>query len=198
MSKRSKLSVLILAAGASTRMGKPKQLLAWKNTTLLGHAIAQAKQVSETIFVILGANSKEIKEKINDDVIVLENPNWEIGMGTSIACGVNELICINSHDAVLIMLADQPLLEAPYLLKLKERFFTSEYKIIATVYGSKNGVPAVFDASLFAKLSVLNDDYGARKLMQEYKDSLHALDSNGKALDIDTPRTYQKLLNENV
>lgn len=192
------LSVLILAAGASTRMGSPKQLLVWKNTTLLGHAIRQAKQISDAVFVILGANANDIKNTIEDDVVVLENPNWRKGMGTSIALGVSELIEFHSFEATLIMLADQPLLEAPYLLRLKESFLESECKIIATSYGLKNGVPAVFDASLFAKLSALNEDYGARKLMEAYSDSLKAIDPNGRALDIDTPETYQQLLNENV
>ncbi|WP_350288452.1 nucleotidyltransferase family protein [uncultured Croceitalea sp.] len=198
MSNRNKLCVLILAAGSSSRMGSPKQLLAWKNTSLLGHAISQAKQVSDDVFVILGANANDIRSTIGNDVVVIENPNWEKGMGTSIALGVRKLIALYSFEAVLIMLADQPLLEAPYLLGLKENFLGSEYKIVATSYGLKNGVPAVFDASLFADLSVLNEDYGARKLMEAYSDSLKTIDPNGKAIDIDTPDTYQQLLNQNV
>ena len=114
-------------------------------------------------------------------------------MGTSIAFGINEILESYSFDAVLITLADQPLLEASHLSDLKERFFASKYKIVATSYESRNGVPAIFDASLFNKLRTLNEDYGAQKLIKEYKGSLEAIDPKGKAIDIDTPEAYQQL-----
>jgi molybdenum cofactor cytidylyltransferase len=197
MLNQKELAVLILAAGESRRMGAIiKQLLPWKDTTLLGHSIQQAKKISDKVFVVLGANKERIKSTLRKDLTIIENPNWNMGMGTSIAIGVSEIAKNSTIKAVLLLLTDQPLLEASYFLELKENFSKSECNIVATSYDNKNGVPAIFDASLFSELGTLNKDYGARKIMRKHIYSLKSVNPNGKAIDIDTPETYEQLKNQ--
>ncbi len=190
------IAVLILAAGASSRMGQPKQLLPWGETTLLNHAIIQAKEVSKEIFVVLGANKESIEKTLSNKVSVIFNPGWEKGMGTSIAVGISEIEHNYDFNAVLIMLADQPLLDGNYLSELKQSFFSNEIKIAATKYRNNHGVPAIFDNSLFQELGKLNQDYGAKKLIKKYSQELTGLNSYGKEIDIDTFETYQQLVSK--
>jgi molybdenum cofactor cytidylyltransferase len=189
---KENIAILILAAGASTRMGEIKQLLPWGNTTLLNHTISQLNKFSNNIFLVLGANGKKIKPTVPNCTIVY-NPNWENGMGTSIAAGVTAIEKIGLFEAALILLADQPLLTTEYYLEMISIYKKDKYKIVATSYGDKNGVPAILDASLFKQLKALNKDYGARKLMQKYSEDLKSIDPEGKAIDLDTPEVYQKL-----
>ncbi|WP_083191598.1 nucleotidyltransferase family protein [Formosa haliotis] len=127
------LKVIILAAGSSSRMGRPKQLLPWGNTTLLEHSLHTVLELEslETL-VVLGANFNLIKEHIiNYPVTILDNKTWQEGLGNSIAFAVN-YICKSSEkvDAVLIVLADQPFIRPSYLKdmmasfqKIKNRFW---------------------------------------------------------------------------
>jgi len=112
MKENQNIALLILAAGESRRMGnKIKQLLPWKNTTLLGNAINQAKKTEvRDIFVVLGANIKEIKTTLDDESItILENNNWKSGMGSSIVTGIRHLNSSNhKYDGALVILTDQP------------------------------------------------------------------------------------------
>ncbi len=191
------IAVLILAAGASTRMeGGPKQLLPWKNTTLLGHSIEQAKKISDFVFVVLGAHADKIKEIIPNDVEIINNPNWEYGMGTSISAGIKHLLNSTNSDisGLLIMLADQPFLDAPYLSQLKAEFDKGTHKIAATSYGKKLGVPAMFHPSLFLELSKLNQDVGARHIIEKYKSDTIPIFPNGKQIDIDTENEYRQAI----
>ncbi|MDT0539704.1 MULTISPECIES: nucleotidyltransferase family protein [Croceitalea] len=194
MVKNDNIAVLILAAGASSRMGQPKQLLPWGETTLLNHAIAQAKKISKNVFVVLGANQDLIKSSLTRGVIAINNPFWKMGMGTSIACGISEILKLDEFSSVLVMLSDQPLLDSNYLTELKNLFFNSDCKIAATVYQANKGVPAVFDHSILNQLTRLNKDYGARRLMKEFESELKGLEPEGNEIDIDTFETYQKLL----
>ncbi|MEX0362442.1 MAG: NTP transferase domain-containing protein, partial [Allomuricauda sp.] len=121
------ISTIILAAGASTRMqGTVKQLLAWGKTTLLGNAIEQAKPVSSQVYVVLGANARHISESMEIKANVVHNPDWKTGMGSSIAFGINEVMKSDViPQAVLIMLADQPLIDSSFLTELKTNFLGS-------------------------------------------------------------------------
>lgn len=194
MKNKDNIAVLVLAAGKSSRMRQPKQLLGWKKTTLLNHAIDQAKEVTQHVFAVLGAYKDTIEVSIPNDVTIVFNPNWEQGMGTSIALGISELQNRYNFNAVLIMLADQPLLDSRYLYELKELFMKSECKIAATFYGKSNGVPAIFHNSVFDELIKLNQDYGAKKLMKKLTSDTKSLHPKGKEIDIDTFETYQELL----
>ncbi|MEE1963439.1 nucleotidyltransferase family protein [Allomuricauda taeanensis] len=193
------IPILILAAGASMRMGgKTKQLLPWAGTTLLGHAIQQATQVSETVVVVLGAKSELIEQQVPNQVETIVNPNWEQGIGSSISVGVGHILNLcKTMDGVLIMLGDQPFLDADYLQKLVRGFNNGEHAIVATSYGKKMGVPAIFSPSVVTELSGLNQDVGAKQIIEKYADRAKGMDPEGKEIDVDTMETYHRLYASN-
>ncbi|MEM1260255.1 MAG: NTP transferase domain-containing protein, partial [Bacteroidota bacterium] len=106
----SKIAILILAAGRSSRMGKPKQLLSWKKTTLIGNAVAIASSLTNHFLVVLGANALKIKPYVPEGKATL-NEKWQEGMGSSLSHGVTALASKYEPRAILVMVADQPLLE---------------------------------------------------------------------------------------
>lgn len=186
-----KTGILILAAGASVRMGQPKQILPWKNSTLLGHAIEVANSISSTIMIVLGANAEKIKKQLPNQVKNILNKDWESGMGTSIAKGIAAFEQSADLDRVLIMLVDQPLIDVQYLQKLIDNANQNLNNIVATTYKNNAGVPALFPKKYFSELKLLNADYGAKHLMRKLEENLTLVDSNGKAADLDTPSNYQ-------
>lgn len=193
----SKVSVLILAAGSSSRMGKIKQLLPWKESTLLGYTIEMAKlsKASEVI-VVLGSNARLIKETIETtEVVFLENTKWKEGLGTSIACGADYLLNHDKEaDAVLVLLGDQALMNTEYVDKIIDLYSSGESGIIGTEYGEIIGVPALFERSYFSDLLKLDGDQGAQILLKKLGDKVIGLNPKGKAFDVDTLEDYNSLL----
>lgn len=193
----SKLAVLLLAAGSSSRMGVPKQLLKWNNTTLLQHTINTVKQIKQDeVALVLGANFENIKSKIDTtELTVIYNENWEKGLGNSIACGINQIIkSVQQIDNVLIMLADQPLIDSNYLNEMIETQLLNPDKIICTSYQNKRlGVPAIFNKIYFKELSELNHDKGAKDLLNKNSDNILFLDGTYVISDIDTMEDYEAL-----
>lgn len=195
------IAILIPAAGASRRIGTPKQLLKWGNSTLLGHAIETAEQLNPSeIIVVLGAYYDKIKGEIDHNPIkILKHENWENGLGSSIAFGVKHILTnANQFDAVLIYLPDQPLIVSKYLIEMANKFKFEDHKIIATSYGNeKFGVPAIFDKTYFEELEALKDDEGAKKLIEKYSESATSLDISPLIADIDTEEDYKILYDSN-
>lgn len=193
----STVSVLILAAGSSSRMGKIKQLLPWKESTLLGHAIEIAKlsKASEVI-VVLGSNARLIQESIETtEVVFLENTKWKEGLGTSIACGIDYLLNHNKEaDAALLLLGDQALINTEYVDKIIDLYSSGESGIIGTEYGEKIGVPALFERPYFSDLLKLDGDRGAQVLLKKLGDEVLGMNPKGKAYDVDTLEDYNSLL----
>jgi len=195
------IATLILAAGNSSRMGVPKQLLPWKNSFLLNHSIDTATQVPNSkTYVVLGANHDLIASKINRiDTEILYNANWKLGLGSSISFGVKSIMkSEQKFDAVLIMLSDQPLIDSNYLNGLINLFKTGSNQIIASVYEpEKLGVPALFDVCYFEELSKLDDDKGAKKIIENHIDNVISLRANDLISDIDTMEEYERLYEGN-
>ncbi|NAY90949.1 NTP transferase domain-containing protein [Muricauda sp. JGD-17] len=190
------IATLILAAGASTRMkDKIKQLLPWEDSTLLGHTIKQAKAVSNLCYVVLGANSEIIQKTIPTDVKTIQNPDWANGMGHSIATGVSHITNRKKElKGILILLIDQPLLDATFLMKMKNIFDSGAHRIVATSYGERLGVPAIFDKSLFSQLQELNQDHGAKAIIMKNKNYIAKVEPLGREIDIDTLEKYNQLI----
>ena len=189
------VSVLILAAGASTRMkGEIKQLLPWGKHTLLEDAIYQAKIVSKNVYVVLGAYAKKILKTVSMNVEVIQNNNWEMGMGNSISCGLKHIAEIENPEGILIMLADQPLIDATYLREMLKTFDEGKSEIIATAYQSGPGVPAIFDNSILPELLSLQGDIGARKIIKNHLLRTKLISPNGKEIDVDTKENYLQII----
>lgn len=194
-----KIVILILAGGKGSRMGTIKQLLPWKGATLLEHAIYQSKMSrASDIIVVLGANASEIRSKIKDnDIQFIDNPEWESGLGTSISCGVH-YIQNNRPDAkgVMVLLADQPLIDTEYINNMLDAFMKNSNDMVTTNYGNREGVPAIFDKEYFLELQSLNQDFGAKELIQKNNHLNLSINPKGKEKDIDTPEDYKALLKE--
>lgn len=194
------IAILILAAGNSSRMGERiKQVLPWKNNTLLGNAVEQAvTSIANTIYVVLGAYEEVIKTKVNlEEAVTIQNTNWENGLGNSITAGMEHFSAKSlSYDAVLIMLADQPLIDSNYLNKMMEHWKSNPNKLITTQYKSRSGVPAIFGKEHFERLKSLNKDFGAKDIIASHKDAILALNPEGKEIDIDSWETYQEVCNQ--
>lgn len=194
MVRYKNITILILAAGASRRMNGIKQILAFNENTLLGIAINEAKNVqAECVYCILGANAEKIESIISfDGVEKIYNDNWEQGIGSSISKGV-EFITEKSPetDAILIVLADQPFVNAKYLNQLIVQYQQKATKIIATNYNNKAGVPAIFPKKYFEELSQLTGDNGA-KLILKKMDNVELSTESVDTFDIDYPSDIPK------
>jgi len=193
-----KIATLILAAGESKRMNGIKQLLPWKDSTLLGHAITQSLQSStDEVYVVLGANMNKILDAVDTrKVNLVINDDWSLGMGTSIAAFIrffraNQL----DFDGILIRLIDQPLLDVEYYNLLINKYIDTKH-IIASSYESGYGVPVVFDKNYFDELLVLKSDKGAKGIIKKHKKALIVIDSEGGTIDLDDEQTYLKYYNK--
>ena len=189
-----------MAAGSSSRMGTPKQLLSWNNSTLIESAIKTALQVQKTkVYVVLGAHFELIAQHIKTYPInIVENPDWEKGLGSSIAAGVKAIDQHHDLEGVMIVLADQPLVSSTDVLHLIKHFESGKNRIVATAYNEDNiGVPAIFDHSYFDALAKLNEDRGAKSILKEYSEQVCTVSLPNKLLDIDTPEGYEQLLKIN-
>ncbi|QCX00050.1 nucleotidyltransferase family protein [Aggregatimonas sangjinii] len=188
-------AVLILAAGSSSRMGRPKQLLPWGSQTLLQNAVnnANASRCDEAV-VVLGANADIIRNSLQPGTVSVVNTDWENGMGSSIARGMQFLSKKETpFEVVLIMLGDQPFIDADYLNNVRSTFQGSQKNIVATDYGNRAGVPALFGSKYFEQLSELNSEYGAKELLAENMADIHLLKAGVKTADIDTEADYSRL-----
>lgn len=193
--KTDRCAVLILAAGSSSRMGRPKQLLPWGPHTLLQNAVnnANASRCDEVV-VVLGAKADNIRKSLQRGTVSVINTHWEHGMGSSIASGMQFLLNKKtSYTAVLIMLGDQPLIDTDYLDNLLSTFQEIRKNIVATDYKGRAGVPALFGSKYFEQLSELNSEYGAKELLAENMVDIHLLIAGVKTADIDTEADYLRL-----
>lgn len=190
----SNVAIIILAAGASTRMGKPKQLLPYQGSSLLQHTIESAiASVCKPVVVVLGANAQHIRPEIAQPAVqVVENPQWNLGMSASIRSGILSLS--ESIDAAVITVCDQPFLCAEIINNLVERYHSSGKAIAASEYAGTLGVPALFGRALFSELATLGDSVGAKHLINKHLNQVFGVPFPLGAVDIDTPQDYEQLL----
>ncbi len=193
----SDIPVLLMAAGASTRMGRPKQLLPWNKTTLIEHQIQTLRHISNSVFVILGAHSEAIIPVINKtSVRIMTNPNWLEGMGNSIAFGLQKLLEEQPDcKAVLIGLVDQPLIDTHHCKQLIASFEQGQQHIVVSENPNADwwGAPVLFDRYYFSELRKLNGDVGAKKIARNYEEHVIKVKSSCSLVDIDTPEAYNRL-----
>ncbi|MCX2679943.1 nucleotidyltransferase family protein [Galbibacter sp. EGI 63066] len=193
-----KTAIVILAAGASTRMGQPKQLLKWGDTTLLGHSVFLVRNtVAEALFVVLGANAKQISKTLDENVEVLLHKDWEKGLGTSIAFAVSELEKKN-FDGLLFILADQPFVTSAYLNQLIKSFHNDGKGIVASKFNGRMGVPAIFSSTYFEMLKKLNSDVGAKHIIQSHQNDLKTFKADDLITDLDTMEDYERALKDKL
>ena len=195
-SDAEKFGIILLAAGSSSRMGRPKQLLPYQGNSLLQRSIdvAMATKVQH-IVLVLGANADTIQKHISvDGPLVVVNDKWQEGIASSIRLGITTISAIDKAiTGVLIMLCDQPLLTHHVLLKLLATHQATNKMIVASSYGDTVGTPAYFHRLLFPYLLLLQGDTGARSLVDLHTENLAIVPFPGGAIDIDTEDDIDKL-----
>jgi len=188
--------VIILAAGSSSRLGKPKQNLVFQGQTLLQRTIQNAlASICESVIVILGANAEVVQSTIQDQPIpVIYNPDWTEGMASSICLGIRELKKeLPNIKSAILMLCDQPFADAVIINQLIQKKLVTDKTIIASAYDGTIGSPALFDQSHFDELSQLTGSNGAKKLLAKYADEVATIPFLLGSIDIDTVGDYERL-----
>jgi len=187
--------IIILAAGQSSRMGKPKQQLLYKGNSLLQHTVNIALQSPyRPVIVVLGAFADDILPTIAPKPIdVIINTKWEEGMASSIRAGIDYLQATPDIDNALIMLCDQPHVSSRLLTDMAREKSQGNKGIVACAYNSTTGVPVLFDKKYFPELLLLSGQEGAKKLLAAHSADIGTIDFPLGAVDIDTIEDYQKL-----
>ncbi len=189
-----KISAIVLAAGASTRMnGRVKQLLPWRGKTLIENAIhAGAQSQADETLVVLGAHADAIQpivEKTGARVVV--NSEWAEGHATSIRAGLNALA--PEIAAAIFINADQPFLTPAVVDALIRRYRETDAPIIASVFAGRRGSPVLFDCAYFAELKELRGEQGGRELLAKYPVARVEFDDARLAIDVDTWEDYERV-----
>jgi molybdenum cofactor cytidylyltransferase len=191
------VAAIVLAAGASTRLGRPKQLLELQGETLLARALRLAAEAGAApAIAVLGANCEMVRASIaSPSVICTFNQNWEQGIASSIHAGLDALEAhAPDSTGVVLLTCDQPRLTASHLQSLLEAFGAHGGNVIvASRYAGALGVPAIFPSSAFAGLRKLQGDIGARPLLANPPCPLIEVDFPGGEIDIDTAADLAQL-----
>ena len=189
---------VILAAGASTRFGTPKQLFRWRGRTLLQHALAHARQtVSDRVVIVTGAYANQLDVVLGPDrAVCVYNAGWRDGMGSSIRAGIAALPA--DCAAALLMPCDQPLVDGRDLAALVGHWRNRPMRAVASGYAGIFGIPAVLPARLFPALGELHGDRGAREVLRREGHRLDVLELPAGHLDVDDRFAASRLDDEDA
>ena len=185
-------AAIVLAAGASSRLGQPKQLVRTDGETLLRRTTRLAGEAGcSPVIVVLGWNGELFVRELDGlTAQTVINPNWQQGMASSLKCGLE---CVSGSANVMVLVCDQPNLNALLLQKLLSTHSERQLPITASAYGEALGVPAVFSSSLLSELQALTGDQGARKIIARYAGRAAAVPFPEGEFDIDTPADLARL-----
>jgi len=183
-----KTGIILLAAGSSSRLGRAKQLIEFQGKTLIQKAIDEAKKSeANCLVVVLGSNPDLIQTGFDiSSTQFIVNPDWQHGMSSSMQSGLRFLMEKEDVDQVVLMLCDQPFVDASLLDQLITAKDTSGKGIVAAAYSNTLGVPALFEERYFEDLLQLTGSEGAKKVIFNHQAEVHALDFPLGAVDLDT------------
>jgi len=186
-------AAIVLAAGASTRLGQPKQLIQVKNEFLVDRAVRLATEAGcAPVIVVLGAFAELIRREAKLDAQIAENNLWQEGMASSIRAGVNALEEISpTADTLLLMTCDQYAITVDDLNRLIAA--SASGNVAASAYAGGIGIPAVLPHRYFDELRTLTGDRGARVLLLQHAEQVIAIPCNNAAFDVDTPDDLLRL-----
>lgn len=190
-----KTGLILLAAGSSSRLGRPKQLIEFQGKKLIQKAIDEAqKSKADTLVVVLGWNPELVKSGFDSEKILhVINENWQEGMATSMQAGLRFLLEKEQPDQVILMLVDQPFVDASILNQLISLKGKSGKGIVACSYSDTLGVPAIFDQIYFKEMLELKVSEGAKKVILRNKADVFELDFPQGAVDLDTEEDLDRL-----
>jgi molybdenum cofactor cytidylyltransferase len=188
LGKETKIRFLILAAGASRRLGQPKQLVKFKGESLVYRISKEAlKSQVGNVTVVTGYKNEEISAEIEGlDVNTYFNSEWKEGMGSSIRNGLSAILQEDPEtNAVIIAMVDQPYVSAAHFEKLFNAYDSSRPMIIASAYGGTFGVPVLVDNFYFEMLKGLKGDEGGKKIFVNYLKNIVEIPFAEGSIDID-------------
>ena len=190
------VGAIILAAGASTRMGEPKQLLAFDGSTLVRRAAhAALSSTSREVVVVVGANAERVGKEVADlPVTIVFNGRWSEGMGTSVRAGLEASDGERVLAAAVLMPCDQPHLSAEVLNRLMDAHHETGKPIVVSGYEEVWGVPMLFARSLWPELRVLAGDRGAQGVARRHAGEVECVPFPLGAFDVDTRADYGAFL----
>jgi molybdenum cofactor cytidylyltransferase len=179
-----RVAAVVLAAGASTRLGSPKQLVMLGGEMLLERAVRVAREAGcVPVVVVLGASAEAIQSECElGDAIVVTNQDWTEGMGASVRLGVRVL---RDVDGCVVMTCDMPAVTASHL-----RLLISSGELTASGYAGRRGVPAYFPVAMFPELMKLRGDTGAKELLR----SAHCEELMGGEFDVDAAEDLKRVM----
>ena len=198
MRKTLNMGVILLAAGSSSRLGEPKQLVEFKGKTLLQNTMdCLSPFLFDCRILILGAQKEKIQKEIKTSGFeVLTNTSWKEGMSTSLKMGIDYIQKKYPQiENILIFLCDQPFVSKDLIQSLIDKHKNNNSGITASLYGDTLGVPVVFGSSFIPELLELSGDQGARKIINKYKEEVEFVEFEKGEFDVDSPEDL-KLLKE--
>jgi molybdenum cofactor cytidylyltransferase len=184
----TQIEILILAAGASRRLGQPKQLVKFKGATLINQMTSEAiKAKIGGVTVVTGAHKEAVADEIRDlNAEVYFNEEWQEGIGSSIRNGLRHLLQNKPEtNAIVITMVDQPFVNAVHLQKLANAYNPSRHMIIASAYAGTFGVPVLVDSFYFDMLLGLKGDEGGKKIFVNYLKNIVEIPFIEGSIDID-------------
>ena len=191
------VGAVILAAGSSSRMGSPKQILQFRGESLLRRAaLAALGGGCFPVIVVTGANAELSRRELDGlDAREVFNPHWETGMASSIRAGLEALLGADADiEAAVFLLCDQPHVTADVISGLAAAYRGTGRFVIASAYGGSFGVPALFGRPLFAELARLEGGAGAKQVIQRHVSEAHFLPFRGGEVDVDTRDDFSRLI----
>jgi molybdenum cofactor cytidylyltransferase len=194
---QNKTGIIILAAGNSSRLGRPKQLLEYKESTLLKNTVSEALKVENSfVIVVTGSNHDLIEKELNlPEVTFAFNSDWENGMSSSIAKGIKELLLLNPDcEQCILAVCDQPFVTNAVFENLINEANKTKKGIAASAYSETLGTPVLFHKKYFQELLELKGQEGAKKLIKKYTEDVVSVLFEKGNIDIDTEEDYFKLI----
>ena len=196
----TKLGCILLAAGGSTRLGQPKQLVEINGVSLVSRAAGNLLALGYgKVVVVTGFDERKILNKLqNISVEIIHNAEWREGMGTSLALAAAAIP--DDFSGVLVLLADQWKVSSDDLERLVEKWLCDISIILGSKWGEIEkgdfGPPFIFPRDLFSELRTLKGDQGARSLVKKYRQRVSFVEMKNAAFDLDEPEDLRLLLAE--
>jgi len=189
--------IIILAAGNSSRLGRPKQLLSYQGRSFIQHVTVEALKANlYPVFVITGANAEKVSVDLqHQDAEIVYNARWQEGMASGIVAGIENML--SRHKAVeevIISVCDQPFLSASLFEQLVEKRAASGKGIIACTYAGTTGTPVLFARNYLDTLLQLSGEEGAKKLLKLYEKNVATVPFPEGNIDIDSEGDYAYLV----
>ncbi|HTR30724.1 MAG TPA: NTP transferase domain-containing protein [Puia sp.] len=185
--------IIILAAGNSSRLGRPKQLLPYRGKTLLSHVVTESLAASlQPVIVVTGAFHNQVLDSLTGlEAVPVQNPHWETGMASGIAVGLRKALDLAPNvQSVIVSVCDQPHITADLFRMLTETHAITGKGMIASAYAGTSGTPVLFGRRYFEELAALSGNAGAKQLLARYAEDVASVPFPKGSIDIDTEEDY--------